>query len=80
VSDEGDDVKGADDVPLPGMEPPQEVLTPYDGARKAVAFALTLTRDRLRELRANRDEINAEIKMLVAEEQLLTRMAKVQEK
>lgn len=80
MSDEGDDVKIVEDVPLPGMEPPQVAATPYAGAREAVKFALTITRDRLKELRANRDEINAEIKMLVAEELLLQRMAKVQEK
>ena len=74
------DVETPEVAVLPGMEPPPRIETPYEAALDGVKVALTITRERLIALRKQREEINGEIKMLVAEEALLQRMAKVQEK
>jgi hypothetical protein len=59
------------------VEPPDREATPFEDARGRVQIALAMTQERLRELRKNREEINAEIKLLVDEEDLLERMSKV---
>jgi hypothetical protein len=51
----------------------------YDGAVGSVRAALAATKEELRRKRAERDELNTEIKLLVAEEELLNRMARVTE-
>lgn len=81
MSDEGGDVVGGEEVPLPGMpEVPAETSGTFDEVKETVGRALTATKDRLRELRKQREDINAEIKLLVDEEDLLMRMAKVKKK
>ena len=52
----------------------------YERARSEVLTALSRTEDRLADLRKQRDEINAEIKSLVTEQDLLQRMSKIQSK
>ena len=49
----------------------------YERARNATTQALKLTREQLRALRKQREEINAEIRLLVDEEGLLERMVRV---
>ena len=49
----------------------------YETARDNAVMALGKTQERLRELRQQREEINAEIKTLVDDEELLTRMTRV---
>jgi len=49
----------------------------YERARESVTASLDEVRTRLKELRAQRDEINAEIKQLVSEEELLERMSRI---
>lgn len=51
--------------------------TPYERALAQTAEALESTRSRLVTLRKQRGEINAEIKTLVEDEVLLTRMARI---
>jgi hypothetical protein len=63
---------------LPGMPPEQDRETrPYEEARDKLTIAHGMTVERLRELRKRREEINAEIKLLVDEEELLTRMLRI---
>ena len=52
----------------------------YERARAGVSASLAEVQTRLKELRAQRDEINAEIKTLVAEEELLERMERIKPK
>jgi len=67
-----------EEVTLPGMpQPPVERGGRYEEVQETVAKALDATQQRLRDLRAQRDDINAEIKLLVAEEELLERMARI---
>ena len=61
---------------LPGM-PEEAKDRAFDLARQAVETSLGTVRTQLKALRTTRDETNAEIKRLVAEEDLLERMAKV---
>jgi hypothetical protein len=49
----------------------------YERARNATIQALELTREQLRDLRKQREDLNAEIKLLVDEEELLARMARI---
>lgn len=61
---------------LPDM--PQAASTnAYEDAQKRVGEALTWTQERLRELRKQREQTNAEIKQLVDDEELLIRMSRV---
>lgn len=61
---------------LPGM-PEVEQNRAYELARQAVETSLGTVRTQLKGLRTKRDETNAEIKRLVAEEELLERMSRV---
>ena len=54
-----------------------EAISPYERAKQEATDALEATRQRLIDLRKAREGINAEIKTLVEEEDLLSRMAKV---
>lgn len=75
MSDEKDEIRqGPDALPRDRDE------TAYERARNVVSMSLSLTEERLRELRKKRDEINAEIKVLVNEESLLQRMSKIEAK
>ena len=66
---------------LPGMPHLQDrEARPYEEARDKLALALELTTAGLEDLRGQRAEINAEIKLLVEEEELLTRMLRVARK
>lgn len=51
----------------------------WERAAVAVQTALEMTRERLVELRAERERVNAEVRDLVAEEELLARMARIAE-
>jgi len=70
---------GVVETPLPGMPEPMKV-TAYTSAIDQVHMALDQTQERLTELRKQREDINAEIKVLVAEEDLLERMSKIRKK
>jgi hypothetical protein len=75
MSTEGE---GVEEVALPGMpQPPIERGGKYEEVQETVAKALDATKNRLRDLRQQREDINAEIKLLVAEEELLERMTKI---
>jgi hypothetical protein len=50
---------------------------PFEDAHNNVVQALATTQERLRDLRKQRNEINSEIKQLVEDEELLTRMTRV---
>ena len=65
--------------PLPGMPEPMKP-TAYTTAIGQVLTALDETKVRLSDLRRMRDDINAEIKVLVADEELLERMYKIKKK
>jgi hypothetical protein len=52
--------------------------SPFEQARSEVVSALILTEQRLVDLRRQREAINAEIKTLVSEHDLLRRMSRVQ--
>jgi len=54
--------------------------TAFEDAHSRAELALEMTRERLRDLRKHREEINAEIKGLVDDEELLERMTKVRRK
>lgn len=60
---------------LPGM--PRKPDTPYADAHAEVTNALDRTKRRLQALRDQRATINAEIRELVEQEELLTRMSRV---
>jgi len=69
------------DTPLPGMpDPRQPAPSAYESAVERVQAALIATEGRLTDLRKQREQINAEIKVLVTETELLRRMSKVQVK
>jgi len=57
--------------------PPDRDERPYETARNTLSVALDLTRERLAERRAHRDDVNAEIKLLVEEAELLDRMWRI---
>jgi hypothetical protein len=76
MSDEG----AVENMVLPGMPAAVEPGGKFHEVQETVTRALAATRDRLRELRKQREEINAEIKHLVDEEELLERMSKVKKK
>lgn len=57
--------------------PPDRDGRPFEDAHNMAVQALQLTRQRLRDLRERRGEINAEIKQLVTDEELLNRMTRV---
>jgi len=66
------------EMALPGMPaPPVERGGKYEEVQDTVIKALDATRNRLRDLRQQREEINAEIKLLVDEEELLERMTRI---
>ena len=56
---------------------PVEQARPYTVTVETVSASLDHTRARLAEKRAQRDEINAEIKLLVGEAELLERMWRI---
>jgi hypothetical protein len=64
---------------LPQM-PPDREQRPYEWARDTVGVAQDQARARLIALRAQRDDINAEIKLLVDEVDLLDRMYAIAKK
>jgi uncharacterized coiled-coil DUF342 family protein len=72
----------ARDEPLPGMPelPEDQEARVYERTRDAVIQARDVTMDRLRALRKQREELNAEIKLLVDEADLLDRMSRVKKK
>jgi len=80
-AEQGYDVTSLQGVvqPLPGMPTPF-MPTAYVSAMDRVLVALEETENRLSELRKERDVINAEIKVLVEEQELLERMAKIKKK
>lgn len=57
--------------------PPDSEARPYQDVRDRIALALAVTEERLGGLRKQRDDINAEIKLLVDERDLLRRMDKI---
>ena len=57
--------------------PPDNEQRPYEEARDKLSMAQGLTRDRLSFLRDQREGINAEIKLLVEEDELLSRMMRI---
>lgn len=68
----------AEEVELPLHEDtPDREERIYERARNQTIQALGLVQESLRKLRQQRAEINAEIKLLVQEEDLLERMSKV---
>jgi hypothetical protein len=78
MSTEGE---GVEEMALPGMpEPPVERGGKYEEVQETVSKALHATKQRLHDLRRQREDINAEIKLLVAEEELLERMTKIKAK
>lgn len=76
MSEPGDE-RVHEEPQLPGMPPDPKVLTPYERAAEGVGQALALTKERLTMLRKQRDEINDEVRDLVAEEIMLERMARL---
>jgi len=56
---------------------PPEPTAPFDEAAATVNLLLSQARTRLADLRHQRDEINAQIRSLVAQEYALTRMARI---
>jgi cell division protein FtsB len=75
MSTEGE---GVEEMALPGMpEPPIERGGKYEEVQETVAKALHATKQRLHDLRKQREDINAEIKLLVDEHELLERMTKI---
>jgi hypothetical protein len=67
----GDETAVNDDLPA------DREARPYEDVRDRIALAREITSQRLRDLRGQREEINAEIKLLVEEDDLLTRMARI---
>lgn len=76
---EPDALLGVVEPQLPDM-PLDRDPSAYNDAMSRVQIALAMTQQRLAELRKQREEINAEIKLLVSEEELLERMTRVQRK
>lgn len=64
----------------PEVTPPDRDARPYEEARDQLAMAQEITQANLRQLRQQREDINAEIKLLVEEEELLTRMLRIARK
>lgn len=64
-------------VPEGEEDETDDVQSPFERAKAEAESALIMTRERLAELRKMREVINAEIKQLVDEEDLLSRMTKV---
>jgi len=63
--------------PLEGYGDDDREARPFEDAHAKAVQALALTQERLTLLRKQRTEINAEIKELVDDEDLLTRMTRV---
>jgi hypothetical protein len=74
------DALGVVGVPEPFEVPQDREQRPYEWARDTVGVAQDQARARLIALRAQRDEINAEIKLLVDEVDLLDRMYAIAKK
>jgi len=62
------------------VTPPEREGTAYEAARHHLDTAAEVTKARLVRLRADRETINAEIKLLVEEEELLSRMLRIARK
>lgn len=62
---------------MPTSPPSDRDPRPYEEARDRLAQAQAITQERLRDLRKQREEINAEVKLLVAEDELLARMLRI---
>lgn len=78
---EATSLQGVVEPTLPGM--PEVIIdqpSAYEDAFDRVQVALGMTEKRLVELRLARSEINDEIKLLVEEQELLERMAKIKKK
>lgn len=64
---------------LPGMPETEDDARPFDQAIETLRAAHAIVREKIEELVRARTAVNDEIKLLRAEDELLTRMVKVAE-